>query len=453
MKKLITLLLATTMCLTLGLTLTACDSPNNGQQHTHDYGKTICFDDQNHWVECSCGDKKDVEAHKGGSATCTKKAECSVCGEEYGDLGAHDYATEWSVDDQKHWKECREENCQAIKDEGEHVYINGVCVCGKEALVQDGSVVTKTQWENAFALENVTINQYDIVENEQNLQTKMLLDGNVAAVQMGEDVFILPEGYADVIRMPFGLSQYFEQAQYQDGTYTLSNIDMFGDESYVYNSASLIFEDGVLKSLSATVTEEVEDETGEFVKGTFEYYFEFEDYGTTEVALPSLPLTQGEWEAAFAIENLENATVTTTLSGVYQQYSFANDKQRITATTMYVTLDIYCVDSIWYNYDQATGTHSLLSPTDPIYSGTIMKESLADMFSIMVETYTYMTYDEGTDMYVFTIEGAGGYSIKITDGKVSQINVMNFIEGVMDVQTYTFSNYGTTTITVPFVIE
>ncbi len=454
MKKLITLLLATCMCLTLGFTLAACDSTNEGQSHTHDYGKTICFDGQNHWIECSCGDKKDVEAHKGGTATCIKKAECSVCEEEYGDLEDHNYATAWSVNDQKHWKACMTENCQATKEEGLHDYTNGACVCGKEPLVQDGSAVTKTQWEEAFAFENVTINQYEIVENEKVLQTKMLLDGNVAAVKMEENVFVMPEGYADIIRMPLDLSLYFEQAQYQDGIYTISNIDMFGDESYVYNSASLTFEDGVLKYLSAIVTEEVvdEDEISGVRKETSEYYFEFEDYGTTEVELPSLPITQGEWEEAFAIENLDNATITTTISGVYQQYFFANDKQRITATTMYVTLDMYCVNSIWYNYDQSTNTHSVLSPTDPIYPGTTMKQAMVDMFSIMVETYSYMTYDEETDMYIFTVEGAGGYYVKITDGKVSQIMVMNAVEGGMDIQTYTFSNYGTTTITVPFVI-
>lgn len=82
------------------------------------------FDTQNHWQECSgCGYQKDVTAHSltknvnetqhqvkcescgyktewenhtGGTATCTAKAVCSVCGESYGDLLPHDYR--WVID-------------------------------------------------------------------------------------------------------------------------------------------------------------------------------------------------------------------------------------------------------------------------------------------------------------------------------------------------------------------
>ena len=35
-----------------------------------------------HWEECACGDKKDNEAHKGGTATETEKAKCEVCGKD-----------------------------------------------------------------------------------------------------------------------------------------------------------------------------------------------------------------------------------------------------------------------------------------------------------------------------------------------------------------------------------
>ena len=42
--------------------------------------------DGTHGIKCTkCGEAKDIEAHKGGTATCTKKAECSVCGAEYDD--------------------------------------------------------------------------------------------------------------------------------------------------------------------------------------------------------------------------------------------------------------------------------------------------------------------------------------------------------------------------------
>ena len=50
----------------------------------HDYSTDWKADGTNHWHECSCGKKKDEAVHSGGTATCTEKAECSVCGELYG---------------------------------------------------------------------------------------------------------------------------------------------------------------------------------------------------------------------------------------------------------------------------------------------------------------------------------------------------------------------------------
>lgn len=45
-------------------------------------------------------------SHTGGTATCVKKAECEICGEEYGDYGSHDYAADWTSDEQEHWHDC-----------------------------------------------------------------------------------------------------------------------------------------------------------------------------------------------------------------------------------------------------------------------------------------------------------------------------------------------------------
>ena len=93
--------------------------------HSHTYNTEWSTDEANHWHECTCGDKKDVAAHvdanndhncdvcgrktsdhKGGTATCTEKATCSICGQKYGDLAPHNYKTEWSTDETNHWHEC-----------------------------------------------------------------------------------------------------------------------------------------------------------------------------------------------------------------------------------------------------------------------------------------------------------------------------------------------------------
>jgi len=49
------------------------------------------FDGTNHWYECACGARSEAEAHSGGTATCRNKAVCSVCGATYGELAAHTY--------------------------------------------------------------------------------------------------------------------------------------------------------------------------------------------------------------------------------------------------------------------------------------------------------------------------------------------------------------------------
>ncbi len=92
------------------------------------------FDTQNHWQECSgCGYQKDVTAHSltknvnetqhqvkcescgyktewenhtGGTATCTAKAVCSVCGEAYGEMAAHVADSNYKYNGEGHWTAC-----------------------------------------------------------------------------------------------------------------------------------------------------------------------------------------------------------------------------------------------------------------------------------------------------------------------------------------------------------
>lgn len=92
------------------------------------------FDTQNHWRECSgcgyktgetahsltknvnqtqhqvkcesCGYKTEWENHTGGTATCTAKAVCSVCGESYGELAAHVADSTYKYNGEGHWTAC-----------------------------------------------------------------------------------------------------------------------------------------------------------------------------------------------------------------------------------------------------------------------------------------------------------------------------------------------------------
>ena len=77
-------------CTVCGYTITTEAIPATGGEHTHSYGSEWKNDADNHWHECSCGDKKDIAAHTAGEwiidtpATATtsglKHKECTVCG-------------------------------------------------------------------------------------------------------------------------------------------------------------------------------------------------------------------------------------------------------------------------------------------------------------------------------------------------------------------------------------
>ena len=86
--------------------------------------------------------------HSGGSASCEKRSECSVCGVEYGELADHAYTSSYIYSTTHHWYECA---CGARKDESEHSFGEYTeygnarirsCACGytvTSALISDGS--------------------------------------------------------------------------------------------------------------------------------------------------------------------------------------------------------------------------------------------------------------------------------------------------------------------------
>ena len=93
--------------------------PTNHTAHVAD--TTWHFDGTSHWHECTvCSEKMDVIRHSGGTATCTKQAECEICGIAYGDLAPHDYETAWTqAGEVGHWHVCK--NCSAHDSVVPHV--------------------------------------------------------------------------------------------------------------------------------------------------------------------------------------------------------------------------------------------------------------------------------------------------------------------------------------------
>ena len=107
-----------------------------GGEHTHSYGSDWKYDADNHWHECSCGDKADKAAHTAGEwiidtpATATtsgsKHKECTVCGYMMatetipatgGGEHTHSYGSDWKYDADNHWHEC---SCGDKADKAAH---------------------------------------------------------------------------------------------------------------------------------------------------------------------------------------------------------------------------------------------------------------------------------------------------------------------------------------------
>ena len=92
--------------------------------HTHSYGTEWKYDDTDHWHECECGDKANIEAHSASewivdtaateTADGAKHKECTVCKKVLetapipatGSNHTHSYGTEWKYDSTNHWHEC-----------------------------------------------------------------------------------------------------------------------------------------------------------------------------------------------------------------------------------------------------------------------------------------------------------------------------------------------------------
>ncbi len=113
-------------CTVCGYTMATETIPaTGGGEHTHSYGSEWKNDADNHWHECSCGDKKDTAAHTAGewiidtpataTTSGTKHKECTVCGYTMttetipatgGGEHTHNYSSDWKSDSINHWKEC-----------------------------------------------------------------------------------------------------------------------------------------------------------------------------------------------------------------------------------------------------------------------------------------------------------------------------------------------------------
>ena len=121
-----------------------------GEALGHSHATTWTYDETKHWNECACGDKANEADHNWIAGEITTQPTCTTVGQQnYAcECGAtkveelpiqHEYATEWTVGETTHWKECE---CGAKTEEAAHEYtIKDAdelehwteCVCGVES--------------------------------------------------------------------------------------------------------------------------------------------------------------------------------------------------------------------------------------------------------------------------------------------------------------------------------
>ena len=108
---------------TSGRTCTECGG--SSEPLGHDWGTWTQNSDQKTHTRICKRDTSHTETENchGGTATCTAKAVCTVCGGEYGDALGHDFTTSWTHDDNEHWKQCS--RCDAKDDVSPHTWDSG----------------------------------------------------------------------------------------------------------------------------------------------------------------------------------------------------------------------------------------------------------------------------------------------------------------------------------------
>ena len=80
-------------------------------------------DETHHWKTCSaCSTDIEKATHSGGTATCTAKKKCEICGQSYGEPSPsnHTALSGWASDETHHWKTCSA--CNTDIEKTAHTY-------------------------------------------------------------------------------------------------------------------------------------------------------------------------------------------------------------------------------------------------------------------------------------------------------------------------------------------
>ena len=172
------------IALVMGITIVGCDNGSKSENetpHTHSYPETWSNDNTEHWHECSCGDKMDIDIHDGDP--------CTIC--DYETTHTHSYPATWSNDDTEHWHEC---SCGDKIDIDNHSG-NPCTECGYSIVnAQWPSNLNGTKWNTSVlfghpsSIEFKTNNTFDIHNGWEVLSLVSAVEnGKIVVKYRGED--------------------------------------------------------------------------------------------------------------------------------------------------------------------------------------------------------------------------------------------------------------------------
>ena len=184
---------------------TTCNECQAEREITHSYNETKSHDTTEHWIECSvCGNQKDIAPHtygvwaqvenedkhsrscacdyeetedcSGGKATCTAKATCETCGEEYGTTAEHTLNSNGVCTSGCGYKKV-EGGWFLVTDASKLTVGTKIIIVSYEAL--DGSYYALSNTQNSNNRNGVVIDINNIVTDNNGVQIITLENGSV----------------------------------------------------------------------------------------------------------------------------------------------------------------------------------------------------------------------------------------------------------------------------------
>ena len=106
--------------------------------HSHVCSDAWTSDAAGHWHRCAdanCTEKLNFAAHSGGTATCSAKKKCKICNQSYGELNPsnHTDLSDWASDETHHWKTCSA--CSTDIEKAAHTGGTATCTAKKKCTI------------------------------------------------------------------------------------------------------------------------------------------------------------------------------------------------------------------------------------------------------------------------------------------------------------------------------